>query len=125
MEVHALSLEEVLGRARADRKPKPRPLHEAQIMEIAALFTRHQRQPFTAGEFVTPVENSGHEWVGEPHIVMQTKEPYYDFGPNMSPGSPAYGHRVDMEVAVMSTDYLCTYWVDSRCFVKYSKKQEQ
>ena len=113
-----------LSSGRVTAEKQTRPIHEAQIMELAAHFARHQREPFKPGEFITPSENSGYENIGEPHVVLQVRrsEPNFDQG---HPGRADFGCVMDLEMAVVdSSGAVVSYWVDSRHFVRYHKQEQ-
>lgn len=102
-----------------DEEMLPRPLHEAQISTLKEALARYSACRFSVGDIVTPHKAAPlAEWLkGEPHIVLEVRQdPACDWEAG-NVGTPAYGSKVDMRVAFLSSDHdVLTLWVESHDF---------
>jgi hypothetical protein len=115
--------------SKAPQKTQPRPVHEAQIMELQQAFARYERGcEFRPGDLVVPTSNAGQRYKGEPHIVLEVAEtPHqsFEFGGEVGDvSSSSYGSRLDMRVAIVAENNgehpLMAFWVESWQFLPYS-----
>lgn len=120
MEVTAINIGDLLRNLneKKGQEKKPRPLDEAQIMELQALFSRYTEPcPFKPGDLVTPRANANYTDRGVPHIVIEvadqpirnfTTEDVHDIA------SHAFGCRLDVRVAVIADgERTVAFWQES------------
>lgn len=109
----------------------PRPLHEAQIMELREAWARFQvpaRERFVLGQLVTPTRGSPIDSAGEPHLVVEMPETPLRPVPALEDATgvfaPSFYPRLDLRVmrwtGTRSGVFCATpFWVESWCFVAY------
>ena len=106
--------------AEEDEDAGQRPLPEALIMSLQEAHGNYAAgNQFMPGQIVTPRRGYDAKGAGEPHIVLETRAPEYDFRADV--GSNAYGKRLDIRVAGMCSRgaELSAWWVESWCFEPY------
>lgn len=110
------------GDEREEKRRKPRPLAEAQVMELTDLFERVKAgNPFKPGDLVTPRSNSYLKLAGEPHIVLETFDPPHRSWDDDSPSSMVHGMTVDTRIAAVTEEGQLAYWtVDSSMLETWS-----
>lgn len=110
-----------LGDDEDDTPAKPRPCHEAQIMELeqAARDYAAGAGRFKIGDLVTPKTNTGIVGAGEPRIVVALRpDTDHDMSHDEStePGAQIFGARWDIRtVAIHNTrDHdIAAHWCES------------
>lgn len=128
MDGEMLSLADILGIQRGAQESEARPDHEAQIMEIRALYERYNKMPFSPGDLVTPLPNSIYTHQGEPFIVLEVFDPpIRPFPEEADPSDMHFGARLDMRVASLKvrggqSGIVCVY-VESFYFGPYEKPE--
>lgn len=95
---------------------QPRPLHEAQIMELQGAFEAFDKGcPFKPGDLVTPRTNSPYTHAGEPHIVLEVADqPFRILGNDVQETSNTkFGSRLDVRVAIVEDGMIIPFWQES------------
>lgn len=111
-------MRDAMGKQEKGRGQKSRPIDEAQVMELEALYARYIAPcPFKPGDLVTPRQNSNYTDNGVPHIVLEvaeiplrnftTKEPH-------DVSSHAFGCRLDVRVGLIADgERMIAFWQES------------
>lgn len=107
-----------------DEREAPRPLPEAQIAELTALYERYAAGcPFKPGDLVTPRKSSPLARCGEPHVVLEViapAAPHFAIADPTDSDSQCFGARHDMRVGVLSGHgRIVAHWVESFDFEPY------
>lgn len=117
-----------------ERRPAPpRPIDDAQIMELRSLAERYGACPFKKGDVVMARENSYYENSGEhvPVVVVDVpKEPIFERDDSDGgSASPFYGKRLDMRISQLNWDggkwKPMLFWVESWGFETYVPKPKE
>lgn len=107
--------------ASENRRDTPRPVHEAQIMELRAMLERYAApNRFNVGDIVTPRKGANIVGAGEPHIVLEVLEqPHRSW--DWESGSSQFGRLLTMRVGCLANDdeSYVAYAVEHHAFEPY------
>lgn len=111
-------MRDAMGKQEKERGQKSRPIDEAQVMELEALYARYIAPcPFKPGDLVTPRPNSNYTDNGIPHIVLEVAEqPIRLFHANdpHDISAHSFGPRLDVRVAIIADgERMVAFWQES------------
>lgn len=109
---------DAIGKQGKGRAEKQRPLDEAQVMELKAMYERYAAPcPFKPGDLVTPRSNSNYTDNGVPHIVLEVAETpirVFDIEEPHDISSHAFGPRLDVRVGIIADgERMVAFWQES------------
>ncbi len=114
------SISDLIAYAEQNRTKPPRPIPEAQIMELKQIAERYSKPcPFKVGDLVRPRPNSPIFPADSPWIVVEVLScpgPFFSTG---HPGEDGWGARPDFRAIVLSPSdnkSYVPYWNESFFF---------
>jgi hypothetical protein len=114
------TLADLIGGSRQDAPKAPRPIHEAQIMELRRLFANYGRTDrFKPGDLVMRPSDGAAGRLIEPYIVLELRpDPPVDWSAGR-PGASNHGARLDIRVMTLCDNEYGPLWLESWMFEPY------
>lgn len=108
---------------RANRPPeKPKPLPEAQVMELQGIYHKYREPRFKPGDLVVIRRGGCRIDDDQPNIVLETRydvEPDFTQSPSVDPACQLYGARHDIRIACLIQGVYGAFWAESWYFEPY------
>lgn len=107
-----------LLRATPQRAEKPKPLPEAQVLELQGIFEKYRQPRFKPGDLVVVRRGGCCTDASQPHIVLELRveaEPDW----SSDPSSQLFGARYDVRIASLHQGIYGAFWAESWYFEPY------
>jgi hypothetical protein len=117
------SLDDLLRANFPQRPPeKPRPLPEAQVLELQSIFEKYRQTRFKPGDLVVVRRGGCRAEDKDPHIVLEINPnaaPDFSQSEHCDPACQLYGARHDIRIACLLQGVYGAFWAESWYFEPY------